>query len=479
MDSGSLRFRLIALWAVFLIIAIEIASLGLQMLFERSIMRRIKEELRGDLQLLTEAIVADGKTGIRLLTAPSDPQFTIAYSGRYWQVSRGNEAVLRSSSLWDYKLAVDAQILPNKATADVRIDGPDSQSLFGLKQTVNLDRGDSQGQSLSVVAAVDYRELERAQQKFSDDLTIGLSGLALLLLLAASAHVVIGLRPLRDLQARLAKVRGGEIRRLEGKFPKEVMPLVAETNALLDAQDAALEAARTHAGNLAHGLKTPLAIMATQARTLRRRGDNDLAGQIERQIEAMRRHVERELARTRARGTGLTHHQRIDTAASIRELVEAMRLLPMGQNLQWNLALKEPLMLAVDRTDFQEIMGNLIDNAHKWAKTKVRIESRLADHRAVFVVEDDGPGVAEADLARILERGVRADTTVPGTGLGLAIVSDVVAAYEGRLELMRSTLGGLAAVVTLAARKQQPAAGATAKPAPDRPATAPMRPIQS
>ena len=477
MDSGSLRFRLIALWAVFLIVVIEIASLGLQMLFERSILRRITEELTGDLQLLTEAIVADGKT-VRLLTAPSDPQFTIAYSGRYWQVSRGSDAILRSSSLWDYKLAVDAQILPNKATAGVRIDGPDNQSLFGLKQSVTIENaGDSQ--NLNVVAAVDFRELERAKQKFSDDLTIGLSGLALLLLLAASAHVVIGLRPLRDLQARLAKVRGGEIRRLEGKFPKEVMPLVAETNALLDAQDAALEAARTHAGNLAHGLKTPLAIMATQARTLRRRGDNDLAGQIERQIEAMRRHVERELARTRARGTGLTHHQRIDTAASIRELVEAMRLLPMGQNLQWNLALKEPLMLAVDRTDFQEIMGNLIDNAHKWAKTKVRIESRLADHRAVFVVEDDGPGVAEADLARILERGVRADTTVPGTGLGLAIVSDVVAAYEGRLELMRSTLGGLAAVVTLAARKQQPAAGATPKPAPDRPATAPMRPIQS
>ena len=115
-------------------------------------------------------------------------------------------------------------------------------------------------------------------------------------------------------------------------------------------------------------------------------------------------------------------------------------------------------MLAVDPTDFQEVMGNLIDNAHKWAKTMIRIESRLGEQRAVFVLEDDGPGVAEADQVRILERGVPADTTEPGTSLGLAIVSDVVAADEGRLELTRSTLGGLAAVVTLAARKHEQAA---------------------
>lgn len=465
MDSGSLRFRLIALWAVFLISTIEVASIGLEMLFARSIMRRTNAELTVDLQLLAEALVADEKGGVRLLTAPSDPLFAVAYSGRYWQVSRNGEALLRSSSLWDYKLAVGRDDAPGSTAAEIRLEGPDNQALFGLKRSISPERAGISG--ISVVAAVDFREVETAKQRFADDLTIGLSGLTALLLLAASAQVLIGLRPLRDIQARLSRVRNGEIRRLEGPFPKEVMPLVAETNALLDAQDAALDAARTHAGNLAHGLKTPLAVMATQARALRRRGEKEAADHIERQVETMRRHVERELARTRARGIKPTHHLRLDTGVAINELVEAMRLLPKGQTLTWDLALAEPLMLAVDRTDFQEIMGNLIDNAQKWARTKVRVQSRLADRRAVFVVEDDGPGVPEADLERILERGVRGDTSVPGTGLGLAIASDIIAAYEGRLELTRSALGGLAAVVTMTA-PIQPAPHSTAKPVVER-----------
>jgi signal transduction histidine kinase len=448
MESGSLRFRLIALWAVFLVFTIQAASFGLQTLFEHSIKRRTVDELTVDLQLLAEALTLDDQGSVRLLTAPADPLFAVAYSGRYWQISRDGEALLRSPSLWDFKLAVDARGSPANSVEQERYEGPDNQSLLAMVRTVSVGKP-GQGNNLNVVAAVDYRELERASQRFSGDLTIGLAGLAALLLLAASAHVIIGLRPLRDIQARLSRVRSGDIRRLEGAFPKEVMPLVAETNALLDAQDAALDAARTHAGNLAHGLKTPLAVMTAQARTLRRKGECAVAGQIENQIEVMRRHVERELARARARGGGRTHHRRINTATAIQELVETFKLLPKGQALEWDLDVWDPLMLALDRTDFHEIMGNLIDNAHKWARTKVRVQGRLVGQSAVFVIEDDGPGVAPEDLARIVERGVRADATVPGSGLGLAIASDVVAAYKGRLDLTASKLGGLSVVITL------------------------------
>ena len=462
MERGSLSIRLIAVWAVFLIIALQIASIGLQTLFERSITRRTLSELTLDLSLLAEALQRDGHGGVKLVTAPTDPLFAVAFSGRYWQISQRGKAILRSPSLWDYKLAVaaDAPVASDQSVTNLK--GPDEQNLFGITRTVAFEN-EGAAMPLNILAAVDYAEIERAKRRFAEDLLIGLGGLALLLLLAASAHVVIGLKPLKDMQTRLARVRNGDIRRLEGNFPTEVMPLVAETNALLDAQDAALEAARTRASNLAHGLKTPLAVMAAQARSLRRRGEPEIASQIERQVESMRRHVERELARARARGAGPTHHRRIDTTIAVQELVGAVKFLPKGQELHWDLALTSPLMLGVDRADFNEMMGNLIDNAHKWANSRIRIESRIAQGKAIFAIEDDGPGVAEADVGRILKWGERADSTVPGTGLGLAIASDLVGIYRGQLKIGRSTrLGGLSAVVTLAVQHEPEGATAAA-----------------
>ena len=453
MERGSLRFRLIAVWVLFLIVTLQIASFGLQMLFERSLIRRTLSELTLDVRLLTEALDTDVKGEVKLLTAPTDPLFSVANSGRYWQVLREGKAVLRSPSLWQFTLAVEAAPAPAPELSPVRLTGPDEQSLFGIMRQIAIEGGPNR-HPLTVVVAADFQEIERAKHRFADDLFIGMSGLAALLLLAASAHVLIGLKPLQDIRARLVRVRNGEISRLEGNFPSEVMPLVNEANALLDAQDAALDAARTRAQDLAHGLKTPLAVMATQSRALRRRGDLEIADHIDQQIQSMRRHVERELARARTRGEGPTHHQRVDTAKAIRELAGTMQLLPKGQRLAFKLALADHLMLAFDRSDFNELMGNLIDNAHKWARTSVRIESRAAGDRAVFVIEDDGPGVADTDIARILQRGERADTSVPGTGLGLAIVSDLLVSYRGDIELARSQLGGLAATVTLPVRRE-------------------------
>ena len=452
MERGSLSVRLIAVWAVFLIITLEAASLGLQTLFERSITRRTLSELTLDLSLLAQALQRDSAGTVSLATAPTDPLFAVAFSGRYWQVSHDNQIILRSPSLWDFSLKLDPGFTPTVEQSFIRLKGPDEQNLFGMTRTVKLTEADTS--PLTIIAAVDYAEIENAKRRFSDDLLVGLVGLAGLLLTAASAHVIIGLKPLKDIQSRLARVRNGDIRRLEGSFPTEVMPLVIETNALLDAQDKALEAARTRASNLAHGLKTPLAVMATQSRTLRRRGDLDLASQIDRQIESMRRHVEREMARSRARGAGATHHQRIDTTVAIMHLVGAISILPKGQQLRWEMGLTSPLMLGIDQADFNELMGNLIDNAQKWARTRIKIQSRISNGNAIFTVEDDGPGVADTEIERILQWGERADTSVPGTGLGLAITSDLVGLYNGRLDVSRSALGGLTAAVTLAIRRE-------------------------
>lgn len=448
MERGSLRLRLTAAWLMFILLTLQVAAIGLLLLFERSISRRTVSELSINLRQLASGLEVGDGGAIRLSDAPTDPHFVVAYSGHYWQISQGGVPVLRSPSLWDQNLTVDVHPPPSLEPTTVRLAGPDDQNLFGIVRTVIAGRGDKQVE-LEIIAAVDHAEILADTHKFASELWIGLSGLAFLLLLAAWAHVSIGLKPLKELRTRLAAVRGGEVRRLEGVFPNEVMPLVTETNALLDAQDEALEAARTRAANLAHGLKTPLAVMATQSRLLRRRGDREVADEIDRQVESMRRHVERELARTRARGAGKTRHERIDAAAAVREIAGALQLLPNGRELSWQVVVPAPLMLPVHRADFDDIMGNLLDNGQKWARSRIQVDGQLMERAVIFSVEDDGPGVPDDQVARILQWGERAETSVPGSGLGLAIVSDLVALYGGRLEIARSSLGGLKAAVVL------------------------------
>jgi signal transduction histidine kinase len=457
MTWGSLRFRSLVGWAVFLVITLQVSALGLRLLFERSLIRRTLAELTLDIRLLSEAIRVDDAGAVTLVTAPTDPLFSVAYSGRYWQISKGGKSVLRSPSLWNHQLALEpafAKTTPPSGSVQLR--GPDEQSLFGIVRTVPVDPLREKRGSLELVAAVDFQEIQREIRRFSDDVNLGLTGLAVLFLLGASAHIMIGLQPLSDIQKRLAQVRNGELRRLQGYFPSEVMPLVLETNALLDAQDRTLDRFRTRAADLAHGLKTPLAVLSTHSRTLRKRGETHLADQIDDQIKAMQRHIERETAMARMRGSGRTHHQRIDAANMIGELVEVFKLLPKGHDLTWKLAVAGSTQLAVDGSDFHELMGNLIDNAQKWAKTEVRITSSRTLNATSFAVEDDGVGVDETDACRILERGERADRSVPGTGLGLAIARDIVEAYEGRIEIKRSSLGGLAAIVTFGANHAEP-----------------------
>jgi signal transduction histidine kinase len=302
---------------------------------------------------------------------------------------------------------------------------------------------------LEIVVAIDYAEVLAATHQFAYELWVGLGGLAALLILAAWAHVLVGLRPLKELRQRLAAVRNGRAQRIEGIFPDEVMSLVGETNALLAAQGDALEAARIRTGNLAHGLKTPLAVMAAQSRGLRRHGGEDIADEIDRQIETMRRHVERELALARAQAPGRTAHARMDAAVAVAEIAGALKQLPKGQSLAWHIALARPLMLAMQRSDFDDIMGNLLDNGQKWARTRIEVCGRVAGESVILSVEDDGPGVPDDQLPRIVERGARAETSVPGSGLGLAIVSDLIAVYRGTLEFARSPLGGLKVAVVL------------------------------
>lgn len=445
MTRISLRLRLLAAWAIFIALTLQIVGIGLRLLYERSITARTTNELAADLRQLRRGMEVAPDGTVSIVREPTDPQFDIVFGGRYWQVDDASGATLaRSRSLNEARLNLPKGVVAGEGLQPVRIIGPEDQKLYGVVRAHALPRqDDGEKRLLTILTAVDSAEIEEDTGKFAADLFSSLAGLAAILLLGAWAHVTIGLSPLETLRARVAEVRGGKADRIEGEYPDEVMPLVLETNALLAAQDKAFSVARERAGNLAHGLNTPLAVMAAKSRELKRKGEDGVANDIDQQIETMRRHVERELARARARGRVAARQHQIDGTELARTIVQTIDSLPREVPIDWIDELPDRLPLNVDRDDFNNIAGNLLENAHKWAKSSVRIKARKTNDGTEFVVEDDGPGVPEEHYDRVLQRGGRAETTVSGSGLGLAIVNDLVELYRGSLSLAQSPLGGL------------------------------------
>ncbi len=448
MTYGSLRLRLLIAWAVFIAVTLQVAGVGLRVLFERSITRRTQTELEADLRQLRRGMEVSPGGDIKIVREPTDPQFDIEFGGRYWQIDEGAKTLLRSRSLGSSTLAVPVHMPSGDGPETLKTIGPEDQKLFAVVRSHPLSAPEAGApRILRIVTAVDATEIDADTNKFTSDLFSSLAGLALLLLLGAFAHVTIGLRPLEELRAKVAGVRTGKARTLDGSYPDEVMPLVDETNALLMAQEKELQTARARAGDLAHGLNTPLAIMAAKARTLRRAEQADIADEIDRQIESMRRHVDRELARARARGARRAGLAPIEVARLLGDLTDVMGSLSRGRELEWSVYAPHDLKIAVDADDFNNMMGNLLENAQKWGRSVVRVSARTTPAGVEIDVEDDGPGVPGDMIDRVILRGERADTSVSGSGLGLAIVNDLVETYRGTLKLSRSPLGGLKATL--------------------------------
>lgn len=464
---GSLRLRLLAAGAASILLALALAGFGLVLLFERHVERRMALELEANLRQLIDGLGRAPDGTLDLLRPPAEPRFLEPLSGLYWQISEEPPAqggpVLRSRSLWDAVLRLPPDVLQRGEVHRHTIPGPGGASLLAVERQVTLPASLGDG-SMRAVVAVDRAELHAAGRAFARDLAPSLGLLAAVLIAAAWVQVTVGLRPLDLLRRRLAAVRAGREARLGAAgFPDEVRPLAAELDHLLDAQDAALERARARAADLAHGLKTPLTILAADAAQLRERGEGDLAAEIETVTEGMRRHVERELARARAAPAGGL--RQAAPAPVAQRVVDVLRRAPRGQDLAWEVEIPAGLTVDADAQDLAEMLGNLAENAMKWARARVRLAGRReAGGTVLLSVEDDGPGIPEAEAATALARGGRLDATKPGAGLGLAIVGDLAEAYGGSLGLGRSAgLGGLRAEIRLPGRGED--AGTAARPA--------------
>ena len=273
--------------------------------------------------------------------------------------------------------------------------------------------------------------------------------LAIASMAAGAAVVQATLKPLRDIRSNLSAVRDGSAKRVGGAYPTEVQPLVDDLNALVAHLEDVVVRAGTRAGDLAHGLKTPLAVLSNEADRLARAGSADLARVLADQIGIMQRYVEYHLAHARAAASGAALNVRSSVAESVDGLVRTMRQIHADRPIDIGVAVDPRHQFRGRREDLDEMLGNLLDNACKWTRTRVEVSSSIAGERLTVLLEDDGPGIDEQARQAVLDRGVRSDTHVPGFGLGLAIVRDLAGLYGGTISLEGAPTGGLVARLEL------------------------------
>jgi signal transduction histidine kinase len=273
--------------------------------------------------------------------------------------------------------------------------------------------------------------------------------LAVLIMIAGAIVLRGALRTFRDLRRRLIDVQEGRERIIAGQYVSEVQPVVNTLNALLAHQERRVRDALARAGDLAHGLKTPLAVLSHEAARARAEGHDELAETLVEQVERMRRHIEFHLAHARAAASGATPGAHCSVAASAQALIRTLARLHAHRGLVFETSTPDGHVVRVQREDLDEMLGNLLDNACKWARSRVLVSSSNGDGRIVIAVEDDGSGIPGSLRDAVLQRGVRADEAAPGSGFGLAIVRELAALYGGAIALDASPLGGLRAQLDL------------------------------
>jgi signal transduction histidine kinase len=450
---NSLRMRLLVGTLVWIAISILVAGWGLGQLFHQHVEAQFDAELKNNLDQLTAQLILDEQNQALVRTHPSDPRLNKPLSGLYWQIDRiagvGEhpvKAVLRSRSLWDETLAVPADAPADGEVHQHRIDGPQGVALRVLERTVTID-----GHSLRLMVAANESLMTKPIAEFKGHLWMALGILGVGLSFAALMQVVVGLAPLHSMQKALGRVRHADAKNMEGTFPNEIMPLVNEFNTVLAQNAEVVERARTQAGNLAHALKTPLSVLANVANAPEKR-DDDLARLVASQVDTVRKQVDYHLSRAQAAASAQVPGMRTAVEPVIRGLVRVMQRVHADRQLEF-VVLPDPASLAFrgEEQDLQEMLGNLIDNASKWARSRIEIQVSYETGKLRVSIDDDGKGIAETERDHVLKRGVRADEQVPGTGLGLAITADLARMYGGDLVLAKSSLGGLQASLILPA----------------------------
>ena len=461
--TSSLSARLFISATVLVVVILFITGIALSSLYQQAVERSFDRRLNLYLRTLIAEVAPPEDADDKTQPALGEPLFELPLSGWYWQVVRidtGKRAdpskpdERASRSLWDRKLPkLEEQGIPVNATG-VRIGygaGPEDQQLRVVERLVDFG---SDGRFIVTIAG-DASEIFEETRTFDFYLSATFVALTFGLLLSTLFQVRFGLAPLKRVTAGLSAIRSGKAERLEGDFPVEIAPLARETNALLDANKEIVERARTHVGNLAHAVKTPLSVIVNEATT---HGNEPFAAKMLEQANIMRDQVTHHLERARmaARLTAVT--TLTDITPVIDGLHRTMEKIHRDRDIEIEVKIAEPMKFRGERQDLEEMIGNLVDNACKWARSQVFIEvlaERVSpDDPAPMVriiVDDDGRGLTAEQRAQVARRGQRLDETKPGSGLGLSIVTDLARLYRGNLILGAAPTGGLRAELVLPA----------------------------
>jgi signal transduction histidine kinase len=453
MRLNSLAFRLFASAAAWTLVIVPTAAILLISLYRHAVERNFDARLNVYLTNLIASSTAEGATTPKQPANLGEPAFTIPFSGWYWQIKpldRAARPLFVSDSLLDQQLklpsasdvAADANL-----TRHAYAPGPEGQRLRIVEREIR--RASRNSMRYSYAIAGDASEIDGDITEFTTMLIAALALLSMGLVVATLFQVRFGLAPLRAVRHDLAAIRSGEAEKLEGQLPDEIRPLQQELNALIQSNRDVVERARTHVGNLAHALKTPLSVIANEAR-----GKNEpFAAKVIEQAEIMRTQITHHLDRARVAARSGAIGDITDVGAVLAALKRALERIFGNRGLTLEMSAGPGLKFQGEKQDFEEMVGNLLDNACKWAKSQVRLEAAQAEGSRHFtvLVDDDGPGLTEAEREKAVKRGQRLDESKPGSGLGLSIVADLAHLYKGRLGLEPSPQGGLRARLELPA----------------------------
>ena len=455
MRGSSLATRLFLSATAWVVVILLITGVILSSVYRDATERAFDRRLNLYLRTLVAEVATPDEPPDRQFQSLGEPLFGLPLSGWYWQIVRTDadkDEVRASRSLWDKKLPKLEDSGVELSPAGIRqgyVEGPEGQTLRMVERPVDLG---AEGKFLVGVAG-DASEIFDETRNFDYYLGGTFVALSIVLVLTTIFQVRFGLAPLKRISEAIADIRSGRAERLEGEFPVEIAPLARETNALIDANREIVERARTHVGNLAHAIKTPLSVIVNEATS---HPVDSFAEKVLEQADLMRDQVAHHLERARI-AARLTV---IATVTEVGPVVDALRRtmekIHRGRGVAIEVTVVPQARFRGERQDLEEMVGNLVDNACKWAASRVSIEVLVEQPAAPgtlatlrIIVDDDGRGLSEEERAQVSRRGQRLDESKPGSGLGLSIVVDLAALYGGSLTLARAPIGGLRAELLL------------------------------
>jgi signal transduction histidine kinase len=434
--SGSLRLRFMLAILLWVILGIGGIWFSATRLFADHVEQSYHEELEVHVHELAALLILDDQ-GNPVLSRPlSDPRYDVPLSGFYWQVTATGRAPLRSGSMT--RGSLDDSIAYSPDVAHMVEDGPTGPTI-----TYGMLRRHPDGGEVHLVIATDEAELNRLIDSFTRELTWWLAALGAMLLATGVAIIGFGLKPLDRLALAIGRLRQGAASRLEGRYPAEIAPLVSDLNAYVRQNGEMLERARVQAGNLAHSLRTPLAVLTDEAERMAAVDSTSAsAGVLLDQTRAMQQQIDYQLARARSSAGGHTPGVASHLPTVLAPILRAMRRLHPDREFTMTDPVAGDTMVPVDPVDLAELLSILLDNAGKWARREVTISSvRERDGRTAITILDDGPGMTDDQIARACDIGTRFDPAMPGSGLGLAIAKDIASSMRAELYLAPGRTG--------------------------------------